>query len=193
MRRALSQFFHVDPGLGTWLCKTTLPENICLATLGQSLPEMYSEPSHPWLGNRLGEVLSIQIVNLGSGPELQTILWCSWLPVLGKDALGFLQSCYLGKDTICQLMHSESFNVLESDLKVVLDRILVSSYFESTVMKHMRNFVTRCNFAQSSSLANKIVPKTERMFLCSVLSHNGLTEEDLQAGYRRENGDHHSW
>ena len=77
-------------------------------------------------------------------------------------------------------MNDDSFSVLEFDLKVVLDTILINSYYENAVTRHMRNLVTSCNFAQSSSLANEIGPETERMLLCvSFSSHNGLTEEGL--------------
>ena len=99
-----------------------------------------------------------------------------------KDALDILGSCYLQEnDTVCQLVNSDSVSdVLDSDLQVVLDTIAVSSYYESTATRHMRNILASCGLSQSSGLANEIAPETERMSLCvSFSSHNGLTEEGL--------------
>ena len=97
-----------------------------------------------------------------------------------KDALDILPSCYLETDTICQLMNNDTIYLLESDFKVVLDTILVNSYYQSTVTSHMRDLVLNCSSIQSSRLADKIAPETERMFLCvSLTDENGLMEEGL--------------
>ena len=97
-----------------------------------------------------------------------------------KEALELLGTCYLEEDAICRLVNSDSVGALDSDLKVVLDTILVSSYYESAVTRHARNILESCNSPLSTSLANQIAPETERMSLCvSFYSHNGLTEEGL--------------
>ena len=97
-----------------------------------------------------------------------------------KDALDILRSCYLETDTICQLMNKDTINLLETDLTVVLDAILVNSYYKSSVTMHMRDVVLSCSFIQSSILADKIAPETERMSLCvSFYDQSGLIEEGL--------------
>ena len=65
-------------------------------------------------------------------------------------------------------------DVLESDLKVVLNTVAVDSYYESIVMKHFRSVLSGCNDSQASSLAARLAPHTESMLLCaSLLLHNG--------------------
>ena len=92
------------------------------------------------------------------------------------DALEILKVCYLETDEFCQLTDS----VLEADLGVILDAIVINSYYKSAVTKQVREVVSSCHSAQSSSLANKIAPATERVFLCvSYTTHNGLTDDTL--------------
>ena len=91
-----------------------------------------------------------------------------------KDGLDILEQCY-SSDAICQLMNNVSFDVLESDLKAVLNAVIVDSYYESIVMQQFRSFLTSCNHSQASTLADKIAPQTESMVLCASLLQVGAT------------------
>ena len=92
------------------------------------------------------------------------------------DALDILQRCYLETDYICLVKGS----VLESDLSVVLDAVVINSYYKSAVTKQFLEVVTRCSLPYSSTVAGHIAPQTERMFLCTSLSsQKGLTDEGL--------------
>ena len=97
------------------------------------------------------------------------------------DALDILEQCYSEGDSICQLMDdSVSFDVLESDLKVVLNAVIINSYYKSIVMNQLRNLISRCGHVQAQSLATKVAPETESMLLCASLTiENELTDEGL--------------
>ena len=116
--------------------------------------------------------------NLASHPDPPDCL------AFENHAIDLLESCYLEKDAaICHLVvNSDSLVLLESDLKVVLDTILINNpYYESAVTRHMRDLATSCDLPESSSLANEVAPETERMLLCVSLSssQNGLTQQGL--------------
>ena len=85
------------------------------------------------------------------------------------DGLHILGQCYSQSNPICTLMHHVSLNVLESDLKKVLNAAVVDWYYESIVMQQFRGFLSSCNHSQASSLADKAAPPTKSMFLCASL------------------------
>ena len=66
-------------------------------------------------------------------------LHCLTFETDGLDILHQLHS-----DVICQLNHNVSFDVLEYDLKVVLNTVAVDSYYENIVMKHFRSVLRSC-------------------------------------------------
>ena len=83
--------------------------------------------------------------------------------------LNILGQCYSQSDVICQLINHVSFDVLESDLKEVLNAAVVNSYYESMVIQQFRGFLSSCNHSQASSLADKVAPPTESILLCASL------------------------
>ena len=97
------------------------------------------------------------------------------------DALDILEQCYSEGDSICQLMDDNvSFDVLESDLKVVLNAVMINSYYKSIVMKQLRNLISSCSHVQAQSLAAKVAPETESMLLCvSFTTQEKLVDEGL--------------
>ena len=54
------------------------------------------------------------------------------------DGLNILEQCYFQSDAICQLMNKVSFDVLESDLREVLNAAVVDTHYESIVMQQSR-------------------------------------------------------
>ena len=72
-----------------------------------------------------------------------------------------------------------AFNDLESDLKVVLNTVIVNPYYKSIVTKQFKALISSCSHSQASSLATKVAPETESILLCASLLDNKISEESL--------------
>ena len=87
--------------------------------------------------------------------------------------LNVLDKCYSEGDLFCPLMDSVSLDVLESDLKLVLNTVTVNSYYKNVVTKQFRDLINSCNHLQASTLATKVAPETESIVLCALLLVQG--------------------